>query len=820
MSMKNSWMLVPYVLLAACGSSGPNETLTAVTTASATACPGGGVTITTGVDSNDNGMLDASEVTATQNLCNGTNGNPGSDGSLVITSPVLAGDANCPNGGTEIQTGVDNGAGGGTAGDGILQAGEVTSTQYVCNGGPPLYIGSTTPPASPAGQFTIDTSGGDGAGSNASAGDAGNVIVTINNGTLGGAAKIFATGEADASFTIPDIAFNPGGTPMTLTDDVTLTAYESTDDGINSSDAFFAVLGDGSLYANIGGQATTITGIDIPVGVTLTLALSGDGSATVALDHDIRNAGNLVTAATETGQGVPIQIFLNNYLGAATSTIDCSGVDGNSDEGGGNGGGLKIIFSGTFINQGTITTNGGSGSFGGAGGNVVLTPNNSAAIYNTGDIDSHGGDGAGSNAGHGGAISLVTSYGDVNNSGALTANGGSGGSGGTSGDVLLQATIIGSIRNSGDINAAGGACTLTNCNGGNANKITFDSEGGGVVINDANITNTGGSTGVSGGSGGSGGGITISACDCNPNYGGDTVLGTGSIQVSGTITTTGGSGSIGGSGGRLDIELTDGASPHGQEIILLGYTQITLNGGSESGVNGTSGSGGQFALTQASAANGPGGDENFGPAGAVINYANITARSGDGVNIANGGGVALTTQPTNWNDTFEIAANVGDIDVSGGSSSGANGGRAGSVIITGTAGVQNSGVIVANGGDSTAVDQSGGLGGTVELLSGVGPVQNSGAITTNGGTDSASQSAGGGGGNLLIAGEPVTNSGALTCDGGDGGGDGGNAGSIELRTTLAGSSTNTGALVANGGTGGDFPGSDGIITVDSSVLGS
>ena len=30
--------------------------------------------------------------------------------------------------------GLDDGGGGGTAGDGVLQAGEITSTAYVCNG--------------------------------------------------------------------------------------------------------------------------------------------------------------------------------------------------------------------------------------------------------------------------------------------------------------------------------------------------------------------------------------------------------------------------------------------------------------------------------------------------------------------------------------------------------------------------------------------------------------------------------------------------------------------------------------------------------------
>ena len=117
-AMKKLWFVVPALLLAACGSSSdsPKETLTAVADASTTACPNGGVTITSGVDTNDNGVLDSSEVTTTKNVCDGA---PASPSELVTTTTLANGDANCPNGGTEIQIGLDNGAGGGTAGDGI-----------------------------------------------------------------------------------------------------------------------------------------------------------------------------------------------------------------------------------------------------------------------------------------------------------------------------------------------------------------------------------------------------------------------------------------------------------------------------------------------------------------------------------------------------------------------------------------------------------------------------------------------------------------------------------------------------------------------------
>jgi hypothetical protein len=48
---------------------------------------------------------------------------------------VKNGDATCPKGGTITQTGYDDGWLGGTAGDGVLQSGEVTETIAECNGG-------------------------------------------------------------------------------------------------------------------------------------------------------------------------------------------------------------------------------------------------------------------------------------------------------------------------------------------------------------------------------------------------------------------------------------------------------------------------------------------------------------------------------------------------------------------------------------------------------------------------------------------------------------------------------------------------------------
>lgn len=59
----------------------------------------------------------------------------GADGysSITTTTSEPAG-ANCAEGGRKVESGLDNGDGGGTARDGTLQAGEIDHTAYVCHG--------------------------------------------------------------------------------------------------------------------------------------------------------------------------------------------------------------------------------------------------------------------------------------------------------------------------------------------------------------------------------------------------------------------------------------------------------------------------------------------------------------------------------------------------------------------------------------------------------------------------------------------------------------------------------------------------------------
>ena len=130
-----SLTLCSLTALGACGDNAKANSLVITTGEPAGPnCPGGGTRIDVGVDGNGDGALDASEINNTSFACNG-NGTS----SLVTTSEELAG-ANCPFGGTKIETGLDTNA------NGTLEPAEVNAaaTSYVCNVAPSGSISPST----------------------------------------------------------------------------------------------------------------------------------------------------------------------------------------------------------------------------------------------------------------------------------------------------------------------------------------------------------------------------------------------------------------------------------------------------------------------------------------------------------------------------------------------------------------------------------------------------------------------------------------------------------------------------------------------------
>jgi alpha-tubulin suppressor-like RCC1 family protein len=95
-----------------------------------TACPTGGIAVSTGLDSDRSGALEESEVASTSYVCNGAAGPAGSSGlnSLIVTIPQEVGGSYCADGGQGVYSGLD------ASGDGLLQPVEVQNTFFVCNG--------------------------------------------------------------------------------------------------------------------------------------------------------------------------------------------------------------------------------------------------------------------------------------------------------------------------------------------------------------------------------------------------------------------------------------------------------------------------------------------------------------------------------------------------------------------------------------------------------------------------------------------------------------------------------------------------------------
>ncbi len=106
------------------GADGNNSLIT-ISDAGAN-CANGGKTIEIGVDDNGNGILDVEEIDNSSYVCNGENGNDGKTALVNITDEAAG--ANCANGGKKVESGIDD------DGNGVLDVAEVDSTNYVCNG--------------------------------------------------------------------------------------------------------------------------------------------------------------------------------------------------------------------------------------------------------------------------------------------------------------------------------------------------------------------------------------------------------------------------------------------------------------------------------------------------------------------------------------------------------------------------------------------------------------------------------------------------------------------------------------------------------------
>lgn len=133
-SSRSALLIGAALVLSACGggsggggtvaSNAPSAVYRMAAAAPTTACPAGGIVVNSGIDTNANGVLDASEITSTQSVCNGVSG----VSTLIATAVEPVNSTNCPSGGTKIMAGQDVNA------NNTLDSTEVQSTAYVCNG--------------------------------------------------------------------------------------------------------------------------------------------------------------------------------------------------------------------------------------------------------------------------------------------------------------------------------------------------------------------------------------------------------------------------------------------------------------------------------------------------------------------------------------------------------------------------------------------------------------------------------------------------------------------------------------------------------------
>lgn len=110
------------------GSDGLNTIIITTSETPGANCPNGGLSFQVGLDVNSNNMIDIGEEVGTYYVCNGSDGTNGGT-SLITVSAFSDSQGGCNNGGLIIRTGIDDDE------NGVLDdPSEVDATSYVCNG--------------------------------------------------------------------------------------------------------------------------------------------------------------------------------------------------------------------------------------------------------------------------------------------------------------------------------------------------------------------------------------------------------------------------------------------------------------------------------------------------------------------------------------------------------------------------------------------------------------------------------------------------------------------------------------------------------------
>lgn len=108
------------------GVNGKNTLVDIITEPAGENCSNGGFKIISGIDLNNNNIIDSEEIKSTEFVCNGENGSNGINSLTNIISEPQG--INCENGGFKIISGVDQNN------NNILDLDEIQTTEFICNG--------------------------------------------------------------------------------------------------------------------------------------------------------------------------------------------------------------------------------------------------------------------------------------------------------------------------------------------------------------------------------------------------------------------------------------------------------------------------------------------------------------------------------------------------------------------------------------------------------------------------------------------------------------------------------------------------------------
>ena len=168
-------------------------------------------------------------------------------------------------------------------------------------------------------------------------GDGGDIVLKQEN-TGPGTVAIFATGDTDASFTLPSVSRNFGDNPLVISTNTTIPSLADDDcDGLANQTSSLVL---GTLYSEqscgseshrplyiwTGSSGTEVTGLDTAAGATLTLGTTTDAASWTFTD-DVRNGGTL----TFEGPATRVTLAQKNYIGLEGSSITTSDLAEDRD---------------------------------------------------------------------------------------------------------------------------------------------------------------------------------------------------------------------------------------------------------------------------------------------------------------------------------------------------------------------------------------------------------------------------------------------------------------------------------------------------------